>query len=172
MRKSVPGDHRNTPTEVIDAVRKFFGRIDLDPCSNRYSKVKATRNICRPKNGLKIEWGRQRVFVNPPWSNPIPWIHKAAFEASHNTAAVCLWLPVATDSRAGQAALSLCDSACFWKGRPNHPLKGKVGVGAKRGCMLLFFCKDHRLAETVARFNSMMSGHGAVLHRGPFTEPW
>lgn len=32
-------------------------------------------------DGLNSEWSTEKVFVNPPYSNPLPWIEKAIVES-------------------------------------------------------------------------------------------
>jgi hypothetical protein len=59
-----------TPDWIIDAVRAAFNtlQIDLDPCSNTTSLVKARVEYMLPKNdGLKDSWEYPTIFVNPPY---------------------------------------------------------------------------------------------------------
>ena len=58
-----------TPANYVQAVSDFFdGEIDLDPCSNSYSLVKAHVQYRLPeRDGLKETWHYKRVFVNPPY---------------------------------------------------------------------------------------------------------
>jgi hypothetical protein len=59
----------NTPIELIEPITKFFGEIDLDPCSNEFSIVNAIRNIKLPMDGLNEYWGiNKKVFINPPFA--------------------------------------------------------------------------------------------------------
>jgi hypothetical protein len=65
--------HWGTPSKVVDTVRAFFGgEIDLDPCSNDGSVVKATVEYKLPEtDGLVAPWnikGRgTRVYINSPF---------------------------------------------------------------------------------------------------------
>jgi hypothetical protein len=87
-----------TPKWLAD----LLGRFDLDPCSNERSHVQAdvmlqleptiapenTGSVLddmaalgkylkrRQGDGLAHEWGRSSTFVNPPYSNPLPWALK------------------------------------------------------------------------------------------------
>lgn len=66
-----------TPPELLDPIRSFLGAIDLDPCGHPASLVRATRQILPPESGLDAQWAG-RVFCNPPYSDPKPWVSKCA----------------------------------------------------------------------------------------------
>lgn len=66
---------------------ELLGCFELDPCGNAKSHVKA--NIeCRldhtdatdpqhaRRDGLAYDWGWSSVFVNPPYSRPMPWCER------------------------------------------------------------------------------------------------
>ena len=63
----------NTPPELIAPIKEFWGgKIDLDPCSNKTSLVKAETEWSLPTNGLFQPWGinypkKTTVFINPPY---------------------------------------------------------------------------------------------------------
>jgi len=72
-RKDPASDEWCTPRDLaLD-----LGTFDLDPCSNDRSHVRTERRICLPENGLVAEWSGS-VFVNPPYSNPMPWCQRLA----------------------------------------------------------------------------------------------
>jgi hypothetical protein len=62
-----------TPEKELEPVRKTFQTIDLDPCSNKFSHVKATTEYTLPeKDGLVNSWTlyydkQTNLFCNPPW---------------------------------------------------------------------------------------------------------
>lgn len=68
-----------TPKWLTDAI----GSWDLDPCANERSHVKAAREfrLERSEDGLfmasKVNEGA-RVFINPPYSDVLPWIEAYA----------------------------------------------------------------------------------------------
>jgi hypothetical protein len=70
----------NTPSWIIDLIKEVFhGTIDLDPCSNRTSKVKARVNYIYPKkDGPRDTWqGFQRIYCNPPYGKGIDqWMRR------------------------------------------------------------------------------------------------
>lgn len=51
--------------------------VDLDPCSNPRSTVRAKRTFSLEKrlNGLQLPWAGS-VFLNFPYSNPMPWCYR------------------------------------------------------------------------------------------------
>ncbi len=76
--KTLPGvdsDSWCTPRWLCDAL----GYFDLDPCSNARSHVNAEvrYDLTRGQDGLKLEWYGS-TFVNPPYSDPLPWSQKLA----------------------------------------------------------------------------------------------
>ena len=60
-----------TPEPLVSMIHQFFNnKIDLDPCSNQYSLIKAKTKFILPKNdGLKSNWNFKKIFVNPPYGN-------------------------------------------------------------------------------------------------------
>jgi hypothetical protein len=72
---------------------ELLPRVTLDPCSNPFSTVQAGRHIQledlsvgKPDkrsgtreqgDGLAESWKNRSVFVNPPYSNIMPWARKA-----------------------------------------------------------------------------------------------
>ena len=66
-----------TPKWLADAL----GRFDLDPCSNVNSHVRASMTASLDgtssySDGLAVIWAGRSVFVNPPYSNVMPWARK------------------------------------------------------------------------------------------------
>jgi len=51
--------------------------VDLDPCSNPFSTVKSSRtySLEAGQDGLALPWDGS-VYVNPPFSNILPWAYK------------------------------------------------------------------------------------------------
>ena len=67
-------DEYYTPKWIFDALNLGF---DLDPCSpgKHKSNSPATVHYSFPQNGLELPW-RGRVWLNPPYSKPTPWVDK------------------------------------------------------------------------------------------------
>ena len=74
-------DKWNTPASFVGDVVKFFGTIDLDPCSNSEGdpNVPANNYYNEKNNGLAHDW-HGKVFMNHPYSNSKEWVPYAALQ--------------------------------------------------------------------------------------------
>lgn len=89
-------DHWATPPEIVSALEQEFGVFNLDPCC-RPETAKAKKFYT--EGGLDKPWFG-RVFLNPPYSDPKPWLMKANAElAAFRSLLVVALLPVRTDTR-------------------------------------------------------------------------
>lgn len=59
-----------TPEYLYQALHMEFD-FDLDPCP-----LNPEFDPQVHVDGLKLDWTDRRVFVNPPWSDILPWIQK------------------------------------------------------------------------------------------------
>lgn len=75
-------DECYTPKYLVDSITRVLGTIDLDPCScaEANSVVDADIFYDADDDGLGRDWSlmSRTVYLNPPYSNPGPWVHKAA----------------------------------------------------------------------------------------------
>ena len=62
-------DEYSTPSWIKDGL--FAGWFDPCPLGHGLAE----------KDGLNSEWAGDRIFVNPPYSRPLPWIEKAIMES-------------------------------------------------------------------------------------------
>lgn len=90
---SKPSDEWCTPAKLTEAM----GWFDLDPCSNERSCVRAGARIALPDDGLAVPW-TGRVFVNPPYSDVLPWVNKACV-STHRGANVWMLLKLDPTTR-------------------------------------------------------------------------
>lgn len=91
-------DHWATPPEFVEELEQEFGQFDLDPCC-RPETAKAPRYYTEEQDGLAKPW-IGKVFLNPPYSNPSPWMQKTILEISTNRASLVVALiPASTDTR-------------------------------------------------------------------------
>ncbi len=83
-----------TPQNIYNTLNAEFG-FTLDPCATR-ENAKCARYFTSSDNGLLMDWGYERVFMNPPYGREIgKWIEKAYNEKL--ALVVCL-IPAQTDT--------------------------------------------------------------------------
>lgn len=107
-----------SPPEVLDRVR-LVGAIELDPCSNPRSIVRARSSIALPYDGLRAAWPQSGlVYVNPPFSRREQW-RWIARAALHGAAGgeVLMLVPARTDTKAWHRFAVRADARCSWRGR-------------------------------------------------------
>lgn len=78
-RQKLSHDSHPTDEWIRDIFLGWF-----DPCPLNYDYNPATDN-----DGLKIDWMRW-TFVNPPYSDPLPWVRKAIREQAKGNTVVML----------------------------------------------------------------------------------
>jgi len=96
-----------TPEKYVSAVRHVLGgEIDLDPCSNKHSVVRAKIEYRLPlQDGLKESWNYKRIYVNPPYGSDKErgtrirdWLGRCADAHEKFSAEVLALVPVATNT--------------------------------------------------------------------------
>jgi phage N-6-adenine-methyltransferase len=163
QRDDYDGDEWYTPAEYIEAARLVMGSIDLDVASSELAQsvVKADCYFTKADNGLAMaRWIRDRIWLNPPYSSPTPWIEKLI--AEHQAGPFCTQAIVlvnnATETAWFQALLErypVCLPAkrlAFW--RHDHS-----GVTARQGQAFFY------LGPNVDKFVEVFSQFGPVLRR-------
>jgi phage N-6-adenine-methyltransferase len=90
-------DEWPTPQSFFDALHAEF-KFTLDPCATSRN-AKCRRYFTSKENGLAQDWGRHRVFCNPPYGNTMrDWARKC-HDASRAGALVVLLAHARTDTR-------------------------------------------------------------------------
>ena len=163
QRADYESDEWYTPQEYIDAAKAVMGAIDLDPASSEMAQtvVRAGCYLTRFDDGLaQVRWLHQRIWLNPPYSNPAPWIEKLVRE--HQAGPFCTEAIVlvnnATETTWFQLLLErfpVCLPArrlAFW--RHDH-----ANVGARQGQAFFY------LGPNGAKFQEIFSQFGPILRR-------
>ena len=86
-----------TPQSFFDSLNEEF-RFTLDPCATR-ANAKCRLYFTKKQNGLEQDWGRHRVFCNPPYGREMRAWARKCFEASRRGALVVLLAHARTDTR-------------------------------------------------------------------------
>jgi phage N-6-adenine-methyltransferase len=77
-----------TPQEFFNKLNQEFN-FTLDPCSNRNHKCDKYFTI--KEDGLRQDWSKDIVFMNPPYGGHTgDWIRKAYEESKRGAIVVCL----------------------------------------------------------------------------------
>jgi hypothetical protein len=162
--------HWGTPKKYVDAVRDVFeGEIDLDPCSNEYSIVKANTEYRLPeKDGLKESWNFKKIYVNPPYGTDRKrgtkiknWFAKCvAAHKDYNSEIIAL-VPVATNTRHWKdAVFGKATSVCFlYDTRLKFLINGiEEKKGAPMACAMIYWGVNYE------SFYNTFINHGAVIN--------
>jgi len=90
-------DYWQTPYYLIPQIEGLFDvKIKLDPCSKDIISAKASQFFNEKENGLNQDWSKHltgdndAAFVNPPFSNILPWINKSIEECKKGCKVVFL----------------------------------------------------------------------------------
>lgn len=134
-------DEWETPSEVVARL----GPFDLDPCC-REETAKAPMFFTKDSNGLAQRW-HGRVWVNPPYSDPRPWIARAV-DAVTNAECheVVMLLPAAIDTTWFHDLVLPNADVVFMRGRIKFiGWKGTPIGSPKAGTILAIFPKRERV---------------------------
>ena len=86
----------STPQAFFDELNKEFN-FTLDPCATS-ENAKCTKYFTVEDDGLKQDWSKDVVFMNPPYGREIKyWVQKAFEESLKGATVVCL-IPARTDT--------------------------------------------------------------------------
>ncbi|MCB0522784.1 MAG: N-6 DNA methylase [Lewinellaceae bacterium] len=158
-----------TPAKYVRAVKDVFGGvIHFDPCSNKYSIVKAKVECLLPeKDGLKEEWKYPTIYVNPPYGADREngttiknWLSKCVIAHERHGAEVLALIPVATNTKHWKKCVfGKARAVCFlYDTRLRFLENGKdVGKGAPMACAMVYWGKNFE------RFYEVFIEHGAVV---------
>lgn len=85
-----------TPDDLFAELDQVFD-FTLDPCASR-ENAKCARFFTKKQDGLAQDWGREKVFMNPPYGRELPRWMKKAYEASLQGALVVCLVPARPDT--------------------------------------------------------------------------
>ena len=99
-----PSDQYETPPDVFEAISKAFGPFNLDVCAQKSTaKCDTYFSIEEGIDALGVYWNpnfdRTYAWMNPPYSNPRPWVEKALEQSRAWGMRVVALLPADTSTR-------------------------------------------------------------------------
>lgn len=89
-------DEWETPQDLFDKLNEKY-HFDLDACATEQN-AKCRRFFDKAQDGLRQSWGGYTVWCNPPYSQIVDWVRKAAHEQRNGTTTVML-IPARTDTK-------------------------------------------------------------------------
>lgn len=144
-----------TPPKYVNAIKKFWnGTIDLDPCSNEYSIVKAITEFKLPEtDGLKEEWNFKTIYVNPPYgadrergTTIKDWLGKCVLSYQKYNSEILALIPVAPNTTHWKKFIfGKADAICFlYDTRLRFLVDGMdSGKGAPMACCIIYWGKRY-----------------------------
>lgn len=170
FKQSTGKEEWHTPPYILDAVREYFGTIDLDPMSNYAANefVKATTFYTKDDNAFTKPWFGN-VFLNPPYktvmmNRVVPFLIERC--RNDDVDSILLLVNNSTESKWGQEALKNASAICFI----DHRLRFIDGeTGAIQGTpfqgqmLILFNSRKTFTQEAAQRFCDVFSKLGVVL---------
>jgi hypothetical protein len=162
--------HWCTPKKYVDAVKEMFSNIvELDPCSNNFSIVKANVEYRLPKdNGLSREWNFKTIYVNPPYgadrvrgTTIKDWLKKCAEAHKKYNSEVLALVPVATNTAHWKYYIfGEASSICFlYDTRLKFIINGNDNnKGAPMACCMVYW------GNRLEKFQSIFLKFGAVAN--------
>lgn len=158
-----------TPSKYVEAVKEVFGRpIELDPCSNQWSLVRAENEFSLPdRNGLAEEWNYRTIYVNPPYGADRErrttikhWLHKCAYAHDLFHSEVLALVPVAVNtSHWKEYVWGKATAICFlYDTRLKFLENGSgVGKGAPMACAMIYWGKNYeKIFDTFLKFGAVV----------------
>lgn len=152
-----------TPAPFIEAARGVMGGFDLDPASSEIANrtVKADQIFTAEDDGLKQDWPVGRIWMNPPYAQPLmrQFASKFAAEIRRGSEGVVL-VNNATETGWFQEMAEECSAICFPRarvkfldpdGNPGAPLQGQA----------IIYCGPDAEA-----FEEAFHGFGLVVRHG------
>jgi hypothetical protein len=158
-----------TPHKYVKAVKDVFGgAIDLDPCSNQYSVVKARTEYKLPKHdGLEESWDYKKIFVNPPYgidkergTTIKNWLAKCAHAHEKYGSEVLALVPIAANTAHWKRfVFTKATAICFlYDTRLKFLENGQdTGKGAPMACSMIYWGSNYD------KFFEVFMEYGAVV---------
>jgi hypothetical protein len=156
-----------TPTAYVKAVRRVLGRVELDPCSNEHSVVRARVEYRLPEHdGLRESWDYPTIYVNPPYgadkvrgTRIRDWLVRCADAHRDHGSDVIALVPVATNTGHWKKNIwGVATSVAFlYDTRLKFTVDGVPSVrGAPMSCAMVYW------GQRIDMFRKTFAEFGAV----------
>lgn len=158
-----------TPPKYVNAIKKFWGgEIELDPCSNDFSIVRAKTEFKLPQfDGLNENWDFKTIYVNPPYgadrnrgTTIKDWLSKCCQSHKSYKSEIIALVPVAPNTTHWKKCVfGQATAICFlYDTRLRFLVDGvDTGKGAPMACCLIYWGNDY------SNFFDCFIEYGAVV---------
>lgn len=152
------GDLFSTPQYAYLAVHAIVGfTVDV---ASLHENAKCARHYTPAENGLLQSWKGEKVWCNPPYSEILPWVLKAAREQ----ALTAMLLPATPDTRWFAEIWRSAFEIWFVKGRLQF---GGSKCSGRNGSMIVFFAPGRSGPPVVRQVEISKDGTVAFLPPDP-----
>jgi ParB family chromosome partitioning protein len=149
-----------TPPKYIALAREMLGEIDLDPasCSAAQAVVRAIQFYTEHEDGLKQPWSG-RMWLNPPYSAPTPWVRRAIAEYREGHIQAALILTNSYTETGWWQDLAAEATMLTFRGRLNFWHPEKTTTQNRTGQTMAYLGSD------ISRFVEVFGHLGLILRR-------
>lgn len=157
-------------------VEALGGEIWCDPCADAGHRVPARVHYSVSNNGLNARnlWTKT-VFINPPFSDPLPWVDKCCdsiIRGDCSQAIMLLKAGTLSNQGTGELINKVASGICHWRGRINFLNDHDIAVkGSDFDCVLVYFGdRFDRFQETFETFGtvSFIENHYSSVNKKHF----
>ena len=165
------GDEWTTPSHVLDLTRAVLGRISLDPASSAFAqqRVSADRFFTKADGSLDLPWLGESVWLNPPYSNPRPFVDKLRAEVVAGNVGRALLLVNTSSSTGWFQALVSQYPTCLWRSRIRFVHPQRSGDRPRYDSTFVYLGDgDRRFAEVFGPYGAVVRpwDHGSTPQAG------
>lgn len=157
-------DENYTPANVIETVEAVLGVIDLDPCSPSPPVVPCVKHFTLEDDCLTQTW-EGRVFLNPPYSNPHPFLDKLCQSLLAGTvpeAIALLKSGTQHNKKTGKLIHDYASAVCQW-GAGKESRIGFINASGEQRTNADFDCIAVYFGHSWPLFEHHFSKHGHVM---------
>lgn len=130
---------------IVSLVKKALGgQIWLDPASDEGGNIPAAVRYYKHDDGLARHniWSKT-VFVNPPFSDPFPWVERCCLEIAKGSISAAIMLlkaGVVSNVGTGEWIKKYASALCHWAGRIHFLNDQGIPVkGSDFDCVFVYF---------------------------------
>lgn len=159
----------NTPIKYANTIEIFFdNNLQLDPCSNKESIVKAANKFIFPIDGLKEEWNFTSIYINPPYGRNSDkkttikdWIKKAFDTHEKYNSEILMLIPVATNTSHWKEYIFGKASICFlYDTRLVFRIdNNENNKGSPMACTIIYY------GNNIERFKEIFKNFGYIYNK-------